>query len=128
MRKVGIIIVVALVLVAAATAGRAQAGIWPASCHSMKCVNRHLNNLNRRLTAVAHQVIGCEELIPITQYGDFELAGDGQADGAPTTGLDVTAEEDTVDVWFISDGCATTGGIPRPLPRGTHLTPRRVGD
>jgi hypothetical protein len=127
MRKVGIIIVVALILAAAATAGRAQAGIWPAHCHSMRCVNAHLNNLNRRVKAVAFEVFQCEQIIPITQYEDFELAGDGQPDGDPITGLDVTADGDTVGAWFVIDGCETAT-TPRSLPRGTNLTPRRVGD
>jgi hypothetical protein len=86
-----------------------------------------LNNLNNRVKTLRQEVFVCEQLIPVTQYADFELAGDADTDGAPITGLDVTADGDTVDAWFVVDGCETAT-TPRPLPKGVRLTPRKVGD
>ena len=55
-------------------------------------------------------VFVCEQEVPITQYGDpngtfgYVFDSGGTFD---TTGLDVTATGDTVDAWFVFDGCNT---------------------
>lgn len=127
MKKLLLVAAVVVATVIASGAGSANAVTWPTHCHSWRCVNSHLNNLNNRVKTLRQAVFQCEAIVPITQYEDFELAGDADPDGAATSGLDITADGGTVDAWFVIDQCETST-TPRPLPSGTGLTPRRVGD
>jgi hypothetical protein len=148
MKRLIITAALALTLAAVAGASRADAAFWPAKCRNAatlggfaRCVDNHLNNLNKRVKAAVavnatqtrrlnnHQaLLACEELVPLTQYGDsagtsgYEF-NDGTNPTFLTTALDVTAQGDTVGAWFVIDACEPTTTPRKGLPRGVHLRP-----
>jgi hypothetical protein len=120
-----------------------------------RCVDNHLNNLHRRLKAAVavnatqtrrlnaqasvnatqtrrlnnHAALfACEEIVPLTQYGDpagsagYEF-NDGVNPTFLTTALDATAQGDTVDAWFVVDVCETATTPRASLPSGVNLRP-----
>jgi hypothetical protein len=140
-------VVIGVVLVLMATglgAARANAAVtWPAKCQTFACVNAHMNNLHNRLKAAVavnatqtrrlnnHQALfNCEAIVPLTQYGDpGGTAGYEFNAGAGTvfrSALDVTADGDTVDAWFLVDACQTAT-TPRAMPRRAGLRPHLTG-
>jgi hypothetical protein len=148
MKRFIIVAAMAVSLAALAGVSRADGAFWPANCRNSatlgqfaRCVDSHLNNLHRRLNAAVavnarqtrrlnnHQALfNCEEIVPLSQYGDpagsagYEF-NDGTNPTFFTTALDVTAEGDTVGAWFIVDACETATTPRASLPRGVHLRP-----
>lgn len=57
MKKKLIVALLAMLAFASIAAGGAQAATtWPASCHGWKCVNKHLNNLDDRVSAQGSRI------------------------------------------------------------------------
>jgi hypothetical protein len=134
MRKALILVLAAALCSLAFGVGSAQAKF--ANCHSWGCVNKKLNKLNkkakreareqnqiRRLALLTAEVVVCEEIVPVSQYGDaggtFGYLFDNN-DGAGeffTTGLDFTADGDLVDEWMVVDGCVSKTGSKTTRPK-----------
>jgi hypothetical protein len=120
MRRTFVVLAIAVVAFSAlAASSAAQAATrWPASCHTFKCVNQHLNDLNKRSKALKTR-LGQDEFFFSTATiceGDAlvsEMQGDpSQATGitgavdpiGPTLGVDCNG-----NFWPIFDPSLYTG-------------------
>lgn len=151
MKRIVLVTVVLVVLAAGFGAARAEARVgWPAECKTFRCVNKHMNNLNKRIGSLNrrlkaairvnatqtrrlnnHQaLLACEAIVPLAQFGDpagsFGYEFNEGAGTFFTSALDATAEDDPAAVWFVVDDCVE-GTTARPLARGVHLRPRVTG-
>ena len=113
MKRVGIIVLVAVALGAGATAAQASAK-WPARCHNFKCVNTHLNALHQQAlkanrVALVNYLYTCGIVFPQSLDSSEYFF--------------LTPSCSTPDVWALGDGCDTE---PAATPRSTAHSSTRV--
>jgi hypothetical protein len=74
-------------------------------CKTLACINRSLTRLGRAVNAILFELVNCEQVRDVTQYGDpngsfgYEFTNTGivnSTDTFPTSGLDFTTPGDTV--------------------------------
>lgn len=114
MKRVGIVALVMLALGAGATGAQASVK-WPAHCHNLTCVNKHLNALHQQAlkanrVALVNYLFKCGVEFPqsLDSSEYFFLTPSGS----------------TPDVWALGDGCNTD---PASVRRSTtHAASRRV--
>lgn len=124
----------------------ASSGVsWPVSCPRMGCVNKHLNDLNERLTAVESQLKGlrkrnrtlnsCLAEFPVTKqttYDNWDYPyNDGSTNNNPYPQyynsyssqsqpipdiLQQTQSGWSVDYWFVRDTCGAGVYVRPPAP------------
>ena len=127
MRKLFLLIASAVVVVALAGAGSADA-----KC-GVKCLNKKVRTLSNQMsqaqatinqqaqqiaqtTQDLNQLHSCFAEAPLTDYGDasgsfgyvFDNDGNGSDDPFFTSALDLTSTEDAVTAWFLFDSCNTS--------------------
>ena len=126
MRKLFLLIASAVVVVALAGAGSADA-----KC-GVKCLNKKVRTLSSQMsqaqatinqqaqqiaqtTQDLNQLHSCFAEAPLTDYGDasgsfgyvFDNDGSGGDDPFFTSALDITSTDDVVTAWFLFDSCNT---------------------
>jgi hypothetical protein len=123
---------------------------WPARCTTMKCVNRHLNQVHTLAVNENNFLNKCLWELPVTEYGDSSSGAFGYlytntgnpADAFPTTGFDYGTTGAIPSFWAFFDHCSrntpavatrhavTRDGVNLEMlpgvqrPRGTPLSAR----
>jgi hypothetical protein len=96
---------------AAAAGGQAERAnaAWPAKCQTMRCVNNHLNNLDRRLRVLRADInfiFSCTDIVRgVTQFGDYASFPDTTV---ATTGLDWDTSDPQVWLGTVRPRCVDT--------------------
>ena len=137
MRKwLPVLVAAALLCLAILATGGAQAKF--ARCHSFGCVNKKLNAIHKQLNAVRRHtrilevgVYECEQLVPITEYGDplgsfgYLFDNDGGSGTLYTSALDFTASGDPTDELMVVDTCF--GKTKKPVLKRQIIRPLTEG-
>jgi hypothetical protein len=90
MRRTFVVLAIAMVAFSAlAASSAAQASTrWPATCTSFKCVNGHLNDLNKRTKALKTRLIQDEQFFSEATLCEGDaLVSEMQGDPDQTTGI-----------------------------------------
>jgi hypothetical protein len=114
-----------------AAAGPAQASTsWPAKCKNMKCVNAHLNDLNKRAKAMKARVQQDEFVMAnmLVCNGDA-LVNEMQGDPDQATGItgavgpigDTLGFDCNADFWPIFDPSLYTASPVNHAPANSHV-------
>jgi hypothetical protein len=109
-------------------ASMAQASVgWPARCTNMKCVNAHLNNLNKRTTTLRTRVLNDESFDTLSTVCEGDaLVNETQNETDNATGI--TGEVGPIAAALHID-CSTAfwplfdpANFPRPVGSALHGT------